>query len=380
MGNSGRFPLRSRAVAGALIALGYVIGSSHVNHAAQSITCPNTASCPEVRPCPAMRYCADARPTYDIIDIGANHGGSTKFMQEALEKNVASSEKIAAIRTRTLGIDKNPRKVAASLSNKVDCIQADIFELSEDVLNRVCGRPVVGATMWHVLEHMPNCELASDIWHRVSNLVNGFSSFRGPCFDDKEIPLRYGLHRFYEDWFGHTCHFDSSMLVEAISSAEKKAFASVVILSKPIFNSDSDVLLPEGSAPDSHQYDPIKHPRKNFVEFDSPVWEEMRACAVYEHGNLTIQSVLCLKDALKPFYNGKTDDCRVVHCSSPTPSSAEDCIRSLIDLVDRTIEHTNNLSAQDLREAHMLLHEHPNRNAARSADHFFQSSATRQSL
>ena len=95
------------------------------------------------------------------------------------------------------------------------------------------------------------------------------------------------------------------------------------------------------------------HPRKDFAELDSPVWEEMRACAVYELGNLTIQSALCLKDALQAFYKGKGDECRVVHCSSPTSSAPEDCVRSLIRLVDRSIDRTNIMSAYALHAERM---------------------------
>jgi len=290
------------------------------------------------------------RPMYDIIDIGASTGGSTTFMSKALLKNVPDFDRREAINSRTLGIDRDKRKVALARLRNVDSIQADICKLSRSSIEDTCGRPIRGVTMWHVLEHMPACDIASDIWIRSAQLVREFSSFRGPSFDDRAVLMPSGTHRYYENWHGHTCHFNSTLLLNSIQTADKRGTVELLVLSKVIGSTSSEVLLPDGSAPDSHRYDPLIHPKKSVFDLEQPVYEEMRACVVYSSSELSIVSALCLLDALSP-WEQNDNNTRVVLCKNDHPDRTElPCVESILNLARRAIAITNSLDASVLRE------------------------------
>jgi hypothetical protein len=290
------------------------------------------------------------RPMYDIIDIGASTGGSTNFMSKALLKNVPDFDRREAINSRTLGIDRDERKVALARLRHVDSIQADICKLSRSTIEATCRRPVRGVTMWHVLEHMPACDIASDIWIRSAQLVREFSSFRGPSFDDKAVLMPSGTHRYYENWHGHTCHLNSSMLLRTIRTVDRGVI-EVLLLSKIIQSTASGVLLPNGANPESHQYDPRIHPVKESFALEQPVYEEMRACVVYSSSELSILSALCLLDALSPWEQADKNT-RIVLCKNDHPNRKIElpCVESILNLARRAIAITNTLDASVLRE------------------------------
>jgi len=228
---------------------------------------------------------------FDVLDIGASKGGgSIQFLTTAIKKH-----RLAKNDTRTLGIDIDPYKVKECLSKNHTCMEGNVLQLQ--ALN---DTTVSGTTMWHVLEHMPTCDVAKEIWLKSSSIATKFALFHGPVFDNEHVLRQAGFHRFYEDWTGHSCHFDSNMLIGAIESSPKTPTAYIVVLLKPITSSENNVILPHGAEIDSHHYDPSLHPPKpNVVEFSSPIYEEMRACAIFESlDELSLYSALAVDDVL----------------------------------------------------------------------------------
>jgi hypothetical protein len=219
------------------------------------------------------------------------------------------------------------------------------LKLTPESLHKVCGRKVKGATMWHVLEHMPSCNIAHNVFQNVATLVEDFISFRGPAFDSHEVLQQLGFLRYYEDWHGHTCHLTSSLLLKAMRNSNRTS-AAVVVLSKNIASSSIDVILPIGSARDSHRYNSSRHPAKSVVSFDFALFEEMRACTIFNAEAMSLHSALCLRDALP---SGLKDDARIVYCINELSLSEDDCVESLRSLAHETIQYYLTLSAEELR-------------------------------
>ena len=229
----------------------------------------------------------------DVMDVGASKGeGSILFLQSRLQKLRMES----VLAPHTVGIDIDTQKVstcqnAVKGKQGIDCIEADVLKLygngggSKYMVDKL-GTPVVtGITFWHVLEHMPTVSLAKEIWKSAAGVASHFASFRGPVFDDADVFDQVepkGMHRFFENWRGHPCHFTSSDLKEAmLSDTKKKPTAHIILIHKPITSSASNVILPPGAAVDSHHYNEKEHGPKRIVEFPKVLYEEMRACAFY---------------------------------------------------------------------------------------------------
>lgn len=277
-------------------------------------------------------------PGLDVVDIGASKGGgSMNFMAAALKREFGKNADIV-IETfvpHTLGIDIDPSKVESCLKLGENCIRGDILQLSSST---TAG----GTTMWHVMEHMPTCEMAKRMFAQSASVSRGFVSFRGPSFDREDSLKKSGFHRYFENWTGHPCHFNSTILNDAIVATKPEAY--VIIQYKPILSSGSNVLLPNGALRNSHHFDPIIHPKKETVGFDGTYHEEMRACAVYKN---SLGSALCLKDALA----GKGGGGFVSHCSSgPSPDlSAEDCSEKVKQMAYGMTEAVKSDPRKDIR-------------------------------
>ena len=198
------------------------------------------------------------------------------------------------------------------------------------------GTPVVtGITFWHVLEHMPTVSLAKEIWKSAAGVASHFASFRGPVFDDADVFDQVepkGMHRFFENWRGHPCHFTSSDLKEAmLSDTKKKPTAHIILIHKPITSSASNVILPPGAAVDSHHYNEKEHGPKRIVEFPKVLYEEMRACAFYgpslddskldeQMDEQLLYSAFCFVDALDA-----KDSPKIVSCVAEGNLTGEEC-------------------------------------------------------
>ena len=67
----------------------------------------------------------------------------------------------------------------------------------------------------------------------------------GPSFDGEHALRALGFMRYYEAWSGHTCHFNSTSLVSAMSSGEqpRRPGASLVMLYQRIPSTSSELIL-----------------------------------------------------------------------------------------------------------------------------------------
>jgi Methylase involved in ubiquinone/menaquinone biosynthesis len=131
-------------------------------------------------------------PGFDVLDVGASKGaGSINFLSQALESEFGKHQ-ATGYHPRTLGVDIDPNKVAICRKAGKECLEGNILELTSG------DNSVGGVTAWHVLEHMPSCQVAEKIWIRTSQLADRFSLFHGPAFDDAHVLLDKGFHRFYE--------------------------------------------------------------------------------------------------------------------------------------------------------------------------------------
>lgn len=273
----------------------------------------------------------------DVLDIGSNLGGSVSFMENALNQVLRDSHKRSIV-VKVLGVDKDPKKVSSATANGAHVVEADVLQTSIVDLEKLCQGRVMGVTVWHVLEHMPDCAVASAIWRKASKLVREFISFRGPSFDDFARLRDLGFHRYYEDWHGHTCEYTSRLLLESLYATSRPIEAAIVILSKPITSSDSRVILPRGSVSDSHHYDPARHPSKVSLPFEVPFYEEMRACIVYRTNEISLRSAMCLRDVLRHAKN----DAKIVHCMYHAAQGGE-CVSSLRRIVGEIVEKVNSM-------------------------------------
>jgi len=252
---------------------------------------------------------------YDILDVGASKGGSTQFLWKALRHYFGDSG-AQEFGPKVLGIDIDQHKVDICKKSGSNCILGDVTKLDVNETSK----KVHGTTAWHILEHMPTCKTSEEIWQRSSMVANHFSSFHGPDFDNKELlnTKKGNFHRFFENWHGHPCHFNSTMLDHAIRTSPRVAHSYLIVGIGRIVSSSSDWILPEGSVAESHKYNKKEHPAKINVLFAKRLHEEMRACAIYDKptdekgGGLSLLSALCIMDTL--VFGLRPSD--VVYCRS----------------------------------------------------------------
>ncbi|GFH62041.1 hypothetical protein CTEN210_18517 [Chaetoceros tenuissimus] len=212
-------------------------------------------------------------------------------------------------------------------------------------------RTIRGNTYWHVLEHIPNCELAKEMWVKAAGLSRSFSSFHGPAYDDEmyaanEMPSDY--HRFYENWHGHKCHFNSTMLEDAMKRTLKTK-AYIIVNHGPITSTDHTHILPKGTPKDSGKYDPKIHLPKESKPLDKILYEEMWGCAIYDDiqqtKGMSIFSAFCIHDTM--MCNKKSSGHKIVSCSFQQ-YTGEECALQLSLIATNTIADFLKLDTEDL--------------------------------
>ena len=270
---------------------------------------------------------------FSILDIGASSGGSSNFLREAYKNTLGSTFEAG----KTLGLDIDPAKVKKCINSGHQCVGGDATRLSQNKVK------VKGTTMWHVLEHLPTCEMSRAIWKESSTISTLFSSFRGPVFDQAEVLNKAGFHRYYENWRGHTCHWNASMLADAINASDKTVSHLIVFL-QPIIDSGHEAVLPNGAKQDSHTYEATVHPPKPeaSVQFDEVVYREMRAVAVYDskikysEDMVEFETALAIRDVVKPLLlkEGKVFSCRF---PGVTEDDKVECLKKFIEIQEKTI-------------------------------------------
>jgi hypothetical protein len=145
------------------------------------------------------------------------------------------------------------------------------------------------------------------------------------------------------------------MLSHAISASPHVASAYIIALVHPIESSKSNVLLPNGAKKNSHHYNSGIHPPKlEHVHFSPIVYEEMRACVLYEAlgtenpttTTVGLDTALALKDVLKLVRSSS----KVVSCHAPGIVDGNSCVQYLENLVKRTLEEAKGSGILKLRK------------------------------
>ena len=299
---------------------------------------------------------------YDVIDIGSsNGGGSINFLGNAVNKvNFANAGTKEILDTRALGLDYDPVKVEtcnkALEGSRNDCKLFDILMMTlQDLQDGTGERTLSGNSYWHVLEHIPNCDMAEEMWVKAATFSKRFSSFHGPAYDNeltKSDEKPTGEHRFWENWSGHKCHFNSTMMERAIRQT-KKTTAFIIINYGKMVSTDNRIIVPKGTPSNSHHYDPKVHPAKKSRILDKPLYEEMRACAIYDDLDeeyLSLYSALCLKDAFQSAYELRDSEYSVESCSfgDNSKQSVEECTKLIKSKFVTTIRRFEEMNTRDI--------------------------------
>ena len=294
---------------------------------------------------------------YDVLDVGSSKGkGSINFLHQAVtELRFVETDTAKRLDVRTLGLDYDQKKVdQCNLANKDsrnDCLLFNILTETPQALKQ--SRTISGNSYWHVLEHIPDCHMAHNMWTKAAAFSQRFSSFHGPAFDDELVAYNVkpsGPHRFWEHWSGHKCHFNSTHLENAIRAVPKTR-SFVVINYGKIETTASKIIVPADTPENSHHYDQSSMPAKDIVPLVPPRYEEMRACAVYDNiGHMSLYAALCLRDAFSaPSRLAKLSHLvRACAIHGEDFVTIEDCARMLQARALETIERFQKLPASEI--------------------------------
>jgi len=224
------------------------------------------------------RFCSENAILY--LDIGSRLGGSTRWIRNYF--NVSSE--------RVLGLDIDEENVKICNRGGGRCRKQDVSKL-----NIEATRPIVtGVTLFHVIEHIgtplqrhpiplpwtwlvfrnashigpvkyPRYELTPPVGTQVAStesifntevttaatnvflgsarLARSFLLFRGPCFDGEDALHEIGFVRSFAAWKLHTCHFNSSHIVDSWLKLRRKG-TMITYVHNPILNSDNERIFP----------------------------------------------------------------------------------------------------------------------------------------
>lgn len=199
---------------------------------------------------------------HDFVDFGCGTGGSMEF---AVNKPGG---------TRGVGIDTDPRKVAASQERGFAAFQADATALDPKQLGTVRF-----AVMANFLERLPNMDAAEKCIRTAVAAADEFVLIRQPFFDADEYLKALGLKLYWSDWRGmknrmRTSNF-RSVLDELLDNRKIRRY--VLFHKTPIADSDDPCIHPQSSPPDQQAWDATRHPSKPFYKFGIGVFREVGA-------------------------------------------------------------------------------------------------------
>ena len=199
---------------------------------------------------------------HDFVDFGCSTGGSMEFAINKLGG------------TRGLGLDIDPRKVAASQGRGFAAFQADATSLDPKRLGTVRF-----AVMAHFLEHLPNVDVAAKAIRAAVAVSNEFVFIRQPFFDSDQYLKALGLKLYWADWHGHKNHMRTSDFRVVLDDLlhRRKIRRYVLFYRTRIVDSDDPCVHPLSSPKDQQGWDAIRHPSKPFYKFGVDVFREVGA-------------------------------------------------------------------------------------------------------
>jgi len=199
---------------------------------------------------------------YDFVDFGCGTGGSMEFAVNKLGG------------TRGLGLDVDPRKVAASQGRGYTAFQADATSLDPKQLGTVRF-----AVMANFLERLPNMDAAEKSIRTAVTVANEFVLIRQPFFDADEYLKALGLKLYWSDWRAtknrmKTSHF-RAVLDDLLDRRKIRRY--VLFHRTHIVDSDDPSVHPLSSPADQQAWDATRHPSKPFYKFGIGVFREVGA-------------------------------------------------------------------------------------------------------
>lgn len=200
---------------------------------------------------------------YEFLDFGCSRGGS-----------IAYAKKLFEAEGDGLGIDIRDDKIRQAREAGHRAVRFDILEIPDQ-------RMVRFVTMLHFLEHTEGYSQARAFIGKACRIVRDFVYIAQPYFDADGQLLQRGLKLYWSDWVGHP-HTMSTLalyriLREILEAGGISNFS--IALFHPIYSSDNEAILPLETGEDQLGFDPAVHPQKPVVDFEFPVFREVRAVA-----------------------------------------------------------------------------------------------------
>lgn len=199
---------------------------------------------------------------YDFVDFGCGTGGSMEF----------AANKLGG--TRGVGLDIDPRKVAASQGRGFAAFQADATLLDPKQLGTVRF-----AVMANFLERLPNMGAAEKSIRTAVALANEFVLIRQPFFDADEYLKALGLKLHWSDWRATKNRMRTSSFRVVLDDLlnRRKIRRYVLFHRTRIVDSDDPSIHPLSSPADQSAWDAALHPSKPYYKFGIGVFREVGA-------------------------------------------------------------------------------------------------------
>lgn len=200
---------------------------------------------------------------FEFLDFGCSHGGS-----------IAHAKKLFDAQGDGLGIDISDAKIRQARKAGHQAVKFDILEIPDQ-------RVVRFVTMLHFLEHTQGYSQARAFIGKACRIVTDFVYIAQPYFDADGQLLQHGLKLYWSDWVGHPYTMSTLDLYRIFREILEVGGISnfTIALFQPIHSSDNEAILPVETGVDQLGFDPSVHPQKPSVDFEFPVYREVRAVA-----------------------------------------------------------------------------------------------------
>lgn len=189
---------------------------------------------------------------YDFLDIGCKDGRSFPIAYELGYKS-------------GIGVDINENHVRSAILKGFDAIVADATDLPFP------DKSFKMSISNHVLEHLPSEDMARKAINEMIRVTSEKISIAFPVFDYDDYLKSLGLRTFYSHWKGHTNMMKLSKLLDIFSG-----YKYDVKMIKRIYDSSAIEIHSLESPIDCLSYDPLIHPKKEFIKFEKEIYREFK--------------------------------------------------------------------------------------------------------
>ena len=207
------------------------------------------------------------RLAVDYLDFGCSTGGSLSMAHKVFDGRAG------------LGIDIDPRKIAAATAAGFHVINFDIGKMPEIKL-------VDFTVMSHFLEHIADCDKAALYLRKACDVSRSFVYIAQPYFDADGYLARLGFKIYWSDWSGHPNRMTSLEMGLAARDLFNHGYCDgfSIFGRGSIISSDDPCIHSLRSPIDQHKFDVQKHPLKRCgVKFGLPIHREL-VCLIWMNG------------------------------------------------------------------------------------------------